>query len=75
MHVTVEDLLAEGDKLAARYYWTGTHQGDFIDIAPTGKQVRVLDIWRLRGGKCIEHSNIEDALGLMQQLGVIPTPR
>jgi steroid delta-isomerase-like uncharacterized protein len=76
MHVTVEDLLAEGDKLAARYYWTGTHQGTFIDIATTGKQVRVrgLDIWRLRDGKCIEHWNIEDALSLMQQLGVISTP-
>jgi predicted ester cyclase len=74
MHVTVEDLVAEGDKLAARYYWTGTHQGSFADIAPTGKQVRVrgLDIWLLRDGRCVEHWNIEDSLGLMQQLGVIP---
>jgi predicted ester cyclase len=74
MHVTVEDLIAEGDKLAARYYWTGTQRGAFADIAPTEVQVHVrgLDIWRMRDGKCIEHWNIEDTLGLMQQLGVIP---
>ncbi len=73
MHVTIEDLIAEGDKVAARYYWTGTHQGAFAEIAPTGKQVRVrgLDIWRMQDGKCVEHWNIEDNLGLMQQLGVI----
>jgi predicted ester cyclase len=76
MRVTIEDLIAEGDKVAARYYWSGTHQGAFADIAPTGKQVRVrgLDIWRMRDEKCVEHWNIEDNLGLMQQLGVIPTP-
>src|SRR5262245_17711346 len=75
MRVTIEDLIAEGDKVAARYYWTGTHRGTFADIAPTDVQVRVrgLDIWRLRDGKCIEHWNIEDNLGLMQQLGVIPS--
>lgn len=61
MHVTVEDLIAEGDNVAARYYWTGTHQGSFADIVPTGKQVRVrgLDIWLLPDGKCVEHGNIE----------------
>jgi steroid delta-isomerase-like uncharacterized protein len=76
IRITIEDLIAEGDQLAARYYWTGTHQGAFAGIAPTGKQVRVrgLDIWRMRDGKCIEHWNIEDNLSLMQQLGAIPVP-
>ena len=57
MHVTIDDLVAEGDKVAARYKWTGTHQGMFNDIPATGKQVTVtgLDLWRLRDGKCIEH--------------------
>jgi steroid delta-isomerase-like uncharacterized protein len=76
MQVTIDDLVAEGDKVAARYSWTGTHQGVFNDIPATGKQVIVtgLDLWRLREGKCIEHWNQEDNLGLLQQLGVIPTP-
>jgi predicted ester cyclase len=76
MRVIIEDLLAEGDKVAARYSWIGTHQGVFNDIPPTGKQVTVmgLDLWRLHDGKCIEHWNQESNLGLLQQLGVIPLP-
>jgi steroid delta-isomerase-like uncharacterized protein len=75
MQFTVEDVVVEGNKVAARYYWTGTHQGDFVGVAATGKQVTVtgLDLWQLRDGKCIEHWNQEDALGLLQQLGAIPT--
>lgn len=74
MQVTVEDLIAEGDKVAARYVWTGTHQGIFANIEATGKTVHVrgLDIWRMQDGKCVEHWNIEDSLSLMQQLGALP---
>jgi predicted ester cyclase len=74
MHVTIDDLVAEGDKVAARYKWTGTHQGIFNGIPPTGKRVTItgLDLWRLRDGKCVEHWNQEDNLGLLQQLGAIP---
>jgi steroid delta-isomerase-like uncharacterized protein len=64
MHLTIEEVIAEGDRVAARYYWTGTHKGTFAGIEPTGKTVRVrgLDIWRLQDGKCVEHWNIEDNL-------------
>jgi steroid delta-isomerase-like uncharacterized protein len=77
MHLTVEDVIAEGDQIAARYYWTGTHRGEFAGIAPTGKMVHVrgLDIWRMRDGKCIEHWNIEDNLSLMEQLGALLPPQ
>ena len=74
MHITVEDVIAEGDRVAARYHWTGTHQGAFNGIATTGKQVTVtgLDLWLFRDGRCVEHWNQEDNLGLLQQLGAIP---
>jgi len=74
MHTTIDDLTAEGDKVASRYHWTGTHHGEFNGIAPTGKQVTVMghDLWRMRDGKCVEHWNSEDNLGLLQQLGVVP---
>jgi predicted ester cyclase len=60
--------------MEAIFNWTGTHQGVFNDIPPTGKQVTVtgLDLWLFRDGRCIKHWNQEDNLGLLQQLGVIP---
>jgi predicted ester cyclase len=75
-HVTVEDMLAEGDKVVARLTITGTHKGDLIGIAPTGKQVTlgVIDIARIAGGKMVERWGQEDMLGMMQQLGVVPPP-
>ncbi len=72
----VEDQVAEGDKVATYKTFTGTHEGEFAGVPPTGKRatIRVIDIVRLRDGKIVEHWNIVDQLGLMQQLGVIPTP-
>jgi steroid delta-isomerase-like uncharacterized protein len=67
-------LLAEGDKVAARYTWRGTHRGEFQGLPPTGKQVNVtgISIYRVADGKIAEEWWQEDLLGLMQQLGAIP---
>ena len=75
-HLTVEDMIAEGDRVVARFTMRGTQQGAFMDIPPTGKQVTVtaIDINCISGGKCVEHWMEMDTLGLLQQLGVIPAP-
>jgi steroid delta-isomerase-like uncharacterized protein len=75
-HTTTDDLVAENDKLAARFTFRGTHQGVFQSIPPTGKSVTMtgMAIWRVVDGKIAEHWVEFDALGLMQQLGVIPAP-
>ena len=76
LHFTVEDMIAEGDKLVARLTVRGTQQGAFMGIPPTGKHVTVtaIDISRMAGGKSVEHWIEMDTLGMMQQLGVIPAP-
>jgi steroid delta-isomerase-like uncharacterized protein len=74
-HVTVNDLIAEGDKVVAHQTFQGTHQGDFLGLAPTGKQFSItgIDIIRVDEGKIVEHWSMVDNLGMMQQLGAIPT--
>ena len=69
-----EDLIAEGDKVVVRSTFRGTHKGDLMGIAPTGKQVTMpsILIYRLVDDKIVEHWMQADALGMMQQLGVIP---
>ena len=76
LHFTVEDMIADGDKLVARLTVRGTQQGAFMGIPPTGKHVTVtaIDISRMAGGKSVEHWLEMDTLGMMQQLGVIPAP-
>lgn len=76
LRVTVEDMIAEGDTVVARVTVSGTHQGEFLGIPPGGKQVTItgIDILRLADGKLVEHWGQFDSLGMMQQLGVIPTP-
>ena len=71
---TVEDLIAEGDRVASRYTFRGTHQGDLMGIPPTGKQVTVTGIIvnRIVNGKSEEGWLNFDALGMLQQLGVAP---
>jgi steroid delta-isomerase-like uncharacterized protein len=77
LHVTIEDMCAEGNKVATRGYFTGTQKGEFQGIPPTGKQVKVtyMDIWRIENGKFVENWVQMDMVGLMQQLGVIPPPK
>jgi predicted ester cyclase len=70
----IADEVAEDDRVAVRLIMTGTHQGEFFGIAPTGRAVQVegIHILRIQDGKVIEHLGVNDDLGLMQQLGVIP---
>jgi predicted ester cyclase len=76
MHITIEDAFGEGDKVGTRGYFTGTHQGEFMGIPATNKPVKVsfIDLWRAENGKFVENWVQMDMLGLMQQLGVVPTP-
>jgi predicted ester cyclase len=74
LQVNVEDMIAEGDKVVARLRISGTHQGEFMGIAPTGNQVTFtgIDILRIADGKVVEHWGNVDELGMLRQLGVIP---
>ena len=74
MRVTVEDMVAEGDKVVSRITGRGTHKGEFMGIAATGKQVTYTGILivRFAGGKEVEVWGCSDLLGMMQQLGVVP---
>ena len=73
LRVTVEDVIADGDKVAVRMVTRGTHKGDLMGVAPTGKTVTVNEQhWvRFANGKAVEHWGVEDNLGMMQQLGVV----
>jgi steroid delta-isomerase-like uncharacterized protein len=74
LQTTIEDLIAEGDKVAVRQTWRGTHTGNFLGIPPTGKQVTFTstEFYRVAGGKLAEEWVELDMLGLLQQLGAIP---
>jgi steroid delta-isomerase-like uncharacterized protein len=74
LHFTIEDLIAEGDKIVYRYSATGTHKGDLNGIEATGKPVTItgMVISRIVNGKVQEDWEQTDMLGLMQQLGVVP---
>lgn len=74
LQVDVNDLIAEGEKLVTRYSVRGTHKGELMGIPPTGKEISITGtaIDRFENGQSIEHWEIIDQLGLMQQLGVIP---
>ena len=75
-HLTVEDMIADGDRVAFRATIRGTHKGTFQSIAPTGKAVTVsaLDIVRIENGKLVEHWGGPDLLNLLQQLGAVISP-
>jgi len=79
MHVTIDDMVAEGDKVAMRVTMTGTHKGEFMGIPPTNKKVTIslIAIDRFAGGKIVEDHGEYNALDLMRQLGLkeIPTPK
>jgi predicted ester cyclase len=81
LHVTIDDIIAEGDKVVVRATMHGTQKGELRlgpgpALPPTGKRftMQMIDIIRLRAGKAVEHWGNEDDLGMMQQLGVIPPP-
>jgi predicted ester cyclase len=72
----VEDLIAEGDKVVARWRSRATHQGEYVGIPPTGKEVEFtgISVYRIEGGKIAESWTIEDELGLRRQIGTFPEP-
>jgi predicted ester cyclase len=76
MHSAEEDIIAEASKVVTRRTFRGTHQGTFMGIAPTGKTVTFTAIFiaYLTNGKIEEQWVNFDALGLLQQIGAIPTP-
>ncbi|MBE7553639.1 MAG: ester cyclase [Anaerolineales bacterium] len=76
VHFTVEDQIAEGDKVVTRWSVTGTQQGEFAGIPATGKPINVtaINIHRVSNDQIQEAWLNWDTLGMMQQLGVIPAP-
>ena len=71
LRFVVDELIAEGEFVAARYHWQGTHKGTFLGIAPTGRRlsVRGMDFYRLEDGRLIEHWDTVDEFGMLSQLG------
>ena len=76
LQFTVEDQVAEGDKVVTRWTMRGSNTGSFLGMPPTGRTVAVsgINIDRLANGKLVEHWRSADQLGMLQQLGLIPTP-
>jgi predicted ester cyclase len=73
---TIEDEMTEGDQVVQRLTASGTHQGEFLGMAATGKKATwsEIHIARVGGGKLVEHWANSDQMGMLQQLGIIPTP-
>lgn len=76
LRVTIEEIIAEGDKVGIWYTARGTHKGDFGGISPTGRQVNWFgfDLLRVESGKIAQGRFIDDSLGLMRQLGATLSP-
>lgn len=75
-HISVEDLVAEGDMVAVRWTGRGTHDGELMGAPASGNRVEVygITINRISGGRISESWTCYDALGMMQQVGAIPAP-
>lgn len=73
---TIEDIIAEGDRVVVRWKNAGTDSGGFMGIPPTGKQFGIagIDIHVVRDGRMAEHWHVVDLLSQMQQLGLVPSP-
>ena len=74
LRITVEDVLAEGDRVAVRSTVTGTHRGEFLGVPSTGRRVAVtaMALYRLAGGQIVERWAVVDTLEVLRQLGVAP---
>ena len=74
-HITIEDMIAEENRVVTRYFFTGTHQADFWGVPPTGKTVKIKGIWihRLANHRIVEGRDwgLIDVYGMMKQLGVM----
>jgi steroid delta-isomerase-like uncharacterized protein len=75
IHWVVEEMVAEGDKVVTRFTWTGTHRGIFLGVPATGRSVAVKGVVmdELAGGKMSKSRILMDSLGMLQQLGVVPS--
>jgi steroid delta-isomerase-like uncharacterized protein len=74
--VTIDDTLAEGDKVAVRWTIRGTHKGTLLGFPATGRPVQISGItfYRITGGKVVEETGIGNTLGLLQQIGAVVAP-
>jgi steroid delta-isomerase-like uncharacterized protein len=74
-HVEVQDLIAEGDRVAVFLTMSGTNQGDYRRGGATGKRgtMRAFFIWRVAGGKLAESWGVADRFGMLQELGIVPS--
>ena len=74
LNVTVEEMVAEGDRVAARFTARGIHSGEFMGLPPTGKSITMtrIEIFRIENGRIVELWREANLLGLMQQLGILP---
>ena len=74
-HITVKDQIAEGDAVATRWEGRGRHTGELMGVPPTGKEIVVegLNLTRLRDGKIVEEWSNWDTIGMLQQIGAIPS--
>ena len=73
---TLEEMVAEGDKVAARFTMRGTHTGAFMGIPPSGKRFSVtsMGIYRIANGQIVEEHGLPDMLGILQQIGAVQPP-
>jgi predicted ester cyclase len=73
---TIEDLIAEGDKVVARWTSHATHRGEYMGIPPTGREVEFagISLYRIERNRITESWTVEDELGLMRQIGTVPEP-
>jgi len=77
LYFSIDEQIAEGDKVVTRFEWTGTHRGEFLGVTATGRSVKVwgMVIDRLQSGRIKDTRIIMDMLGLMMQLGMLPPRR
>ena len=73
---TLEEIVSEGDKLAARFVMNGTHKGAFFGVPSTGKEIKVRasNFYKFSNGQIVEEYGQPDMLSLLQQIGAIPAP-
>jgi len=77
VHLTIEEMIAEGDNVVVCWSGCGTHQGPLMGIPPTRRRVsgiKGITIVRCAGGKWVESTDVFDALGILQQIGAVPSP-
>lgn len=76
LNLTVKDTIADGDKVVQRYTGEGTHEGELMDIPPTGNRIQIdgISIYTVQGGRIVEDATQVDFAGLLAQVNAIPTP-